>query len=168
MTVSRPIAALLVALMFATPTRAVRGQGPAKPTGEPASARSAIDAANTRFSDQFNKGDAAEAAKVYTSDAILMPPNGAPVKGQSAIAEFWTGGWKAGIRNVKLATTEFAVHGNYAHELGTYELEVHKPDGTVAGRDHGKYMVLWKRAPSGEWHWYRDIYNSSVAATPGK
>ena len=105
---------------------------------------------------------------MYTSDAILMPPNGAPVKGQSAIAEFWTGGWKAGIRNVKLATTEFAVHGNYAHELGTYELEVHKPDGTVAGRDHGKYMVLWKRAPGGEWHWYRDIYNSSVAATPGK
>lgn len=128
------------------------------------SARTAIDAANQRFVDLFNKGDVAGAAKVYASDAILLPPNGAPVKGESAIADFWKGGYSSGIRNVVLTTTEFAQHGSYAHELGTYQLEVRKPDGSVVARDNGKYMVLWKRSPGGEWQWYRDIYNSSVPA----
>jgi ketosteroid isomerase-like protein len=171
MTVSRSIAIAFITAALVGSARSVGAQSPAKQTGAPttaASVRTAIDAANARFSDLFNKGDAAGAAKVYAADAILMPPNAAPVKGLAAISEYWTGGWKAGIRNLKLATTEFAVHGNYAHELGTYELEVHKPDGTTVGQDHGKYMVLWKHGSDGKWQWYRDIYNSSVAPSTQK
>lgn len=130
--------------------------------------RSSIDAANKRFVDLFNKGDVAAAAKVYSSDAVLMPPNGAAVTGQSAIADFWKGAYTNGVRNVVLTTTEFAPHGSYAHELGTYQLEVRKPDGSVVARDNGKYMVLWKRSAGGQWQWYRDIYNSSVAAPASK
>jgi ketosteroid isomerase-like protein len=133
-----------------------------------ASARVAADAANKQFVDLYNKGDAAGAAKVYASDAVVMPPNGAPVHGQSAIADFWKGAYSSGVRNVVLTTTEFATHGSYAHELGTYQLEVRKPDGSVVARDNGKYMVLWKRSAGGDWQWYRDIYNSSVAAAPTK
>jgi len=131
-------------------------------------ARNAIDAVNKRFVDRFNQGDAVGAAKVYASDAIVMPPNGNLVRGQSAIAEFWKGAYTSGVRNVALTTTEFAIHGSYAHELGTYQLEVRKPDGSVVARDNGKYMVLWKRSPGGEWQWYRDIYNSSVPAPASK
>jgi ketosteroid isomerase-like protein len=127
-----------------------------------ASARTSIDAANKRFVDLFNKGDAAAAGKVYASDAVLMPPNGSPVNGQSAIADFWQGAYKNGVRNVALTTTEFETHGSYAHEVGTYQLEVRGADGNVVARDNGKYMVLWKRNAGGQWQWYRDIYNSSV------
>jgi ketosteroid isomerase-like protein len=133
-----------------------------------ASARVAADAANKRFADLFNKGDVAAAAKVYASDAVVMPPNGSAVSGQSAIADFWKGAYSSGVRNVALTTTEFVTHGSYAHELGTYQLEVRKADGSVVARDNGKYMVLWKRAAGGDWQWYRDIYNSSVPSAPSK
>ena len=136
--------------------------------GASVSARTAVDAANKRFVDLFNKGDVAAAAKVYASDAMVLPPNGKPISGQSAISEFWQGGYKSGIRNVALTTTEFAQHGSYAHELGTYSLEIRGADGNVVARDNGKYMVLWKRSAGGEWQWYRDIYNSSVAAPASK
>jgi len=132
------------------------------------SARHAIDAVNKRFVDLFNQGDVAGAAKVYASDAVVMPPNGNPAHGQSAIADFWKGAYSSGVRNIALTTTEFATHGSYAHELGTYQLEVRKPDGSVVARDNGKYMVLWKRSPGGDWQWYRDIYNSSVPSAPNK
>jgi ketosteroid isomerase-like protein len=133
-----------------------------------ASARTAIDAANKRFVDLFNKGDAAGAAKVYASDAVVMPPNGPTLHGQAAMADFWGGAYKNGVRNVALTTTEFVTHGSYAHELGTYQLEVHGADGNIVARDNGKYMVLWKRGANGEWQWYRDIYNSSVPAPASK
>jgi ketosteroid isomerase-like protein len=72
------------------------------------------------------------------------------------------------VRNIVLTTTEFETHGSYAHELGTYQLEVHKADGSIVARDNGKFMVLWKRSAGGQWQWYRDIYNSNVAAPASK
>lgn len=129
-------------------------------------ARSAIEAANARFTDSFNKGDVAAAASIYDADATLLPPNLAAISGQPAIADYWQGGWKAGVRNVKLATTEVSTHGNEASEVGTYEMEVQSPDGAVVGHDHGKYIVLWKRDANGQWKWHRDIYNSDVPVKP--
>jgi len=161
---------LLAAMAVAAFPLAIQAQATQQAKGEVSSsaARSAIEAANKRFSALFNKGDVAAAAKVYANDAIVLPPNGAAVKGQSAIAEFWKGAYQSGVRNVVLTTTEFQTHGSYAHELGTYQLEVRKPDGSVVARDNGKFMVLWKRSAGGEWQWYRDIYNSNVAAPPSK
>ena len=161
---------LLAALIMAAFPLATQAQATQQAKGEvsPSAVRSAIDAANKHFSDLFNKGDVAGAAKVYASDAIVLPPNGAAVKGQTAIADFWKEAYNSGVRNVVLSTTEFQVHGSYAHELGTYQLEVRKADGSVVARDNGKFMVLWKRSPGGEWQWYRDIYNSSVPAPASK
>jgi len=129
-------------------------------------ARSAIEAADARFTKSFNKGDVAAAASIYDADATLLPPNLAAINGQPAIADYWQGGWKAGVRNVKLTTTEVSTHGDEASEVGTYEMEIQSADGTVAARDHGKYIVLWKRDAKGQWKWHRDIYNSDVPAKP--
>jgi ketosteroid isomerase-like protein len=165
MTMHHRLAQLSFVALVALPLTIVSGQAKQQSTSSgSASARVSIDAANKRFSDVFNKGDAATAAKVYATDAILMPPNGSPVNGQSAIGDFWQGAYKNGVRNVALTTTEFETHGSYAHELGTYQLEVRGADGNIVARDNGKYMVLWKRNANGQWQWYRDIYNSSVAA----
>ena len=129
-------------------------------------ARSAIEAANARYVESFNKGDIAAAASIYDADATVMPPNAAAITGQPAIADYWQGGWKAGVRNVKLTTSEVSVHGNEASEVGTYEMEVQSPDGAVVGKDHGKYIVLWKRDANGQWKWHRDIFNSDVPTKP--
>ena len=127
--------------------------------------RRAIEAVNARFVRAFNAGDAATAAQVYAPDATVMPPNGAPIVGQPAIVQYWQGGWKMGVRNVKLTSTELDVHGNSASEVGRYELDIQPATG-AAGHDHGKYIVLWKRSAKGEWQWHRDIFNSDVPPAP--
>jgi uncharacterized protein (TIGR02246 family) len=126
-------------------------------------ARRQIDAANARFVAAFNAGDVATFAKVYATDAAVMPTNSAAIRGRSAIQDYWQGGWGMGIRNVKLTTDELNVTGDMATEVGRYEFDV-KPASGAAGADHGKYIVIWKRSPTEGWQWYRDIFNSDVAA----
>jgi ketosteroid isomerase-like protein len=36
------------------------------------------------------------------------------------------------------------------------------PDGSLVGKDTGKYIVIWKRNSAGDWRWYRDFWNSSL------
>jgi uncharacterized protein (TIGR02246 family) len=138
----------------------------AKPSS--ASVRAQIEAVNKQFVALFNKGDAEGFAKVYATDATILPPNAQPIHGREAITKFWRGGWDAGLRNVVLTTTEVSAMGNTAYEVGTAQLEMRKPDGSLAGKDTGKYIVIWKRDAGGNWQWYRDIWNSNLPATTGK
>jgi ketosteroid isomerase-like protein len=126
----------------------------------------ALAAANARYLVAANKGDITAFVNVYSSDATLLPPNAPAVHGRAAIAEYWQGGWKMGVRNLKLTTVEVFPHGNQATEVGTYQLDIQRADGATAASDHGKYIVLWKRDAKGEWKWFRDIWNSDVAPPP--
>lgn len=128
-----------------------------------AAVRRAIDSVNAQVVRAFNAGDVATFSKVYASDATVLPANRAPIHGQAAIAEWWQGGWKMGIRNVKLTTDELEVHGNSASEVGRYEFDV-QPTSGAASHDRGKYIVLWKRNAKGQWQWHRDIFNSDLPA----
>lgn len=92
----------------------------------------------------------------------------APTQQSKSSAGNARAGWKAGVRNVVLTTTELSVHGNTAYEVGTVQLEMRKPDGSLAGKDKGKYIVIWKRNSAGEWQWYRDIWNSSLPEAGAK
>jgi uncharacterized protein (TIGR02246 family) len=127
-----------------------------------AATRRAIDSVNAQVVRAYNAGDVAGFAQVYSSDATVLPPNGATIRGQPAIAKWWQGGHGAGIRNLKLTTDELEVHGNSASEVGRYEFDM-KPANGPTSHDHGKYIVLWKRSPGGKWQWHRDIFNSDVA-----
>ncbi|GAC1648204.1 MAG: hypothetical protein NVS4B3_03380 [Gemmatimonadaceae bacterium] len=154
---SRLCGATLAIVVTCSVATVVEGQG-----REGSSTRRAIDAVNTRYIDAYNAGDVATFAQVYAPDATLMPSNSPPIHGQPGIAQFWQGGWTMGIRNVKLTTTELTVQGKMASEVGQYEFDVQPKSGS-ASHDHGKYIVLWKRSPTGVWQWYRDIFNSDVA-----
>jgi ketosteroid isomerase-like protein len=125
-------------------------------------ARAAIDAANARATAAFNRGDVPAFAKIYASDATILPPNMSAIHGQPSIADFWQGAYNSGVRNVRLTTTELHVNGSEATEVGTALLDVQSPQGTVVATDHGKYIVYWKRNSKGEWQWDRDIWNSDL------
>ena len=145
----------------------------AREEGSPASGmRKMIDEANARAIAAFNSGDIASFAKIYTEDAWLLPPNASALKGRQAITEHWQGGWKMGVRNIKLATLDLRSRGDMAYEVGTYQLDVEPQSGASPGaatmHDHGKYIVIWKRSAGGEWQWYRDCYNSDVAVAAAK
>ena len=125
-------------------------------------ARTQIAALNAKLSAAYNAGHPETMARAYATDAVVMPPNGAAVRGGKAIADWWDGGWKAGLRNLTLTTTDVYVAGNLATETGTYSLDMPMSPGGKPMHDVGKYMVLWKRSPTAGWQLYRDIFNSDA------
>ncbi len=127
--------------------------------------RSQIDAVNAHFMSTFNGGNATGVGQFYSADAVLMPPNSAAVKGRAAIASTWGEFGKMGGTNLRMHTTELVAHGDMAHEMGTYSLDIKPAKGAVM-HDHGKFIVIWKRDPKAGWQLYRDIWNSDVPAKP--
>ena len=67
-------------------------------------ARAGIEAANAKFSEAFDRGDAAAVAALYTEDAIVFPPDSEMVKGRQAIGEFWKATRNSGERGEKTLT----------------------------------------------------------------
>jgi ketosteroid isomerase-like protein len=117
----------------------------------------AIAGANAAFVSNFNRGDIAAAANVYTAKARIFPPGLPPVDGQADIAEFWsTAAAQLGVTNVRLTTIEIEAHGDTAIEEGRFTL-----GGKSGPLNQGKYIVIWKRQPDGAWKWHRDIWNSN-------
>ena len=123
-------------------------------------ARTAIEAANKRFSAAFAAGKAAELAAMYTADAIALPPNSDIVKGHAAIQKMWQGAIDAGIKEAALIVEEVEAHGDTAHERGNYVMK----DASGKILDRGKYIVIWKQQ-QGQWKLHRDIWNTSMPAT---
>jgi len=120
--------------------------------------RSAIEQANRRFVEAFNRGDVAGACAVYTDDARVLPPDAPMVNGRAAIQEFWQGAVAAlGLKAVSLATKELHIHGDAAHEIGEAGLQL--PTATVTA----KYVVCWRRGADGQWRWDIDIWNMNPA-----
>lgn len=123
--------------------------------------RSAITTGNANFMAAFQRGDAAGVAACYTSDAQLLPPNGAPMSGADNIAAFWQGAMAMGIKDAKLETQHIEARGDLAVEVGQYTLTI-QPEGAAAMTDIGKYVVVWKD-DSGTWKLHIDIWNTNAA-----
>ena len=93
---------------------------------------------------------------LYTSDAVILPPNANAVSCEEAITlncELF----RLGITDARPVTREVIAMGDYALEVG--ETTVYRDDGTLV--DRGKIMVLWKN-DGGTWKMHRDTWNSSV------
>ncbi len=118
-----------------------------------------IAAANAKFMDAFNRGDAAAVAALYTEDGAILPPNAEIMRGRAAIQAFWQAVMNMGVKSAALTSVEVEDHGGTAIEVGQYALS------GDAGQllDAGKYVVIWKHVQR-EWYLYRDIWNSSRPA----
>ena len=127
-----------------------------------ASAKTAIEAMNVKFSESFKKGDSAAIASYYADDAWMLPPNSEPVKG-AGIVSLWGSFIGMGFKDLKLMTDEVSGNQDQLAETGHYEL--YGADNKMM--DKGKYVVVWKPV-NGGWKLYRDIWNSSMPAAPVK
>ena len=146
---------LAVAVTIATAlavTVMVQGQGKIDPAIKTAPAWEAA----------FNAKDAAKIAALYAEDAVVMPPNQAPVKGRANIEAHWKSEIQQGGTNVKLNPVESAVSGSQAFEVGTMTMTL--PGGKT---DRGKYVAILKRVGN-DWKIAYDIYNSDAPPAPLK
>ena len=123
--------------------------------------RSDIDALNATFMKGMETGDAAMIASAYAPDARVLPP-GSPAVTGDAIQEFWQGVLGMGITGGALKTVSLEERDDVAVEEGQYELRV---GADVV--DIGKYVVVHRRQPDGQWRMDIDIWNSDSAPQPG-
>jgi uncharacterized protein (TIGR02246 family) len=119
-----------------------------------------IGSANMEFMGAFKRGDATAMAKLYTSEAQLLPANSDFVRGTAAIRTFWQGVMDLGLEAATLETIEVEAHGDTAIEVGRYKLLA--AGGAVA--DSGKYIVVWKN-DGATWKLHRDIWTTSQPAS---
>lgn len=115
---------------------------------------------NAAFSAALAAGDAV--AAVYTPDAQLLARLRSTdrVRGDRR-AESWD---QRRIRGAELTTLNVEERDDLAIEVGRYALRI-APDGAEPVTDHGKYVVVHTRTPTGEWRWNLDIFNSDSAAS---
>jgi len=99
----------------------------------------------------------------YAPGAVLMPPNHPLVEGPTAIQGFLQGLIDSGFTSIKLETTNIASAGDLAYGRGRYMLSLSPPGGAPV-QDSGKYVVVYRRQPSGAWRAVADIFNSDQAA----
>jgi uncharacterized protein (TIGR02246 family) len=119
--------------------------------------REAIIKANQTLETTFRRGDPAAIAHLYTEDAILLPTGSEPIKGTSAIRDFWQAVLGTGIEALTVETREVDQQGATVIEMGEYTL---RKGG--APLDRGKYIVIWKLI-QGEWKLHRDMWNSNLS-----
>ncbi|MFA8435620.1 MAG: DUF4440 domain-containing protein [Marinifilaceae bacterium] len=125
-------------------------------TSGPVDVTKEIAEANKGFMEAFNNGDAVALAKLYTSNAKLLPPNSDVVEGQKAIEEFWDAVMNMGVKKALLKTVMAEGCGAIAIEEGRFKL--YDEAGEIL--DQGKYIVSWAKE-KGQWKLSLDIWNSS-------
>lgn len=127
-------------------------------------AKADIAASSETFGSAFANGDSVNFASHYTSDACINPSNMPKMCGTAAITAFFNGGYKMGIRGIKITTAEVMGGIDAVVETGTYEMFADKN----VSIDKGKFIAVWKQE-NGKWKMYRDIWNTDMpAAAPAK
>ncbi|MCJ7754727.1 MAG: nuclear transport factor 2 family protein [Thermoanaerobaculales bacterium] len=116
----------------------------------------------SRWMEAFNSHDAKAVAALYTTDAVLLPPNEPAVFGRDAIAATHAELFATGDFKIDIEPLETVIDGQLAYVAGRYRMWT--GDGALV--DHGKYIEIWSPV-NGEWLIRRDIYNSSVAMVEG-
>jgi ketosteroid isomerase-like protein len=160
-------AVTLLALAACAPKPETPEQMAARMKAESDSAKTAIEAANTRFVRYFAAGKADSAAMNYAEDAVVMMSNEPEVRGRAAIQAKLAEWMGYGTWEMSATTTRVDANGPLAVEQGTYVQDFkpgpHAPAGMAAMfPDTGKYVTGWKKV-NGAWLIIADISNSSRA-----
>ncbi len=121
-----------------------------------------VDRFAREFEAAFARGDTAAITSFYTEDALIMPPDSAPVRGRPAIEQRYRGmREQRGITALAFHPQEVVASGDLAYEVGTATLRRDAPDGQ-ASEMAIKYLVAWRRQADGAWRIAVDIYNRNT------
>ena len=123
----------------------------------------AIAKIRTAFQTAAGTQDGAAIAKLFAPDGAEMPPNAPAAKGRAAIEAFHKAfGQQYMMHGMTITSTELKVHGDSAHDVGTYKQTLMAMKGGGMSDDTGKYVVLLKKDASGAWWITQAIYNSDL------
>jgi uncharacterized protein (TIGR02246 family) len=127
----------------------------------PASAedlRAAMEEANARFLNAFNRPDPAGFAGLYTPDAILLFQGVPPKIGPDAITQFWESRIKTGAKNHTFEIINAWADGKYAYQIARAGVQLVPQSGeriVISG-----YTVrIFERQDDGTWKAKMHMFN---------
>ena len=120
-----------------------------------------IRAASAEWAKVAAAKDLDKTLSYYADDASMFPPNAPVATGSEARRSLWTKLLAPAELVFSNAATkvEVARSGDLAYETGTFE-ESFKDDKGQPVKVVGKYVVVWKKQPSGQWKAIVDIFNT--------
>ena len=110
-----------------------------------------------------NAGDVKSIVRLYTDDAVELPPNQAMVKGLAALEKHYTGLMKGNTVKLSLTGIETTSAGDIGYDVGTYSQTI--TPGTAGAKpmtERGKYVVILRRGADKQWKVKYAIYNSDL------
>lgn len=121
----------------------------------------AIRAVSDRFVESLVSRDFDATARLYTRDAVLMPPHHPVVRGRRAVRE-WVATFPT-VLQCSFTILEIDGRADLAYVRGAFSMRVlaDRTAGTV--EDAGKYLEIRKRQPNGSWPIVAEIFNSDRA-----
>ena len=147
---------------------ALAGAAVAQKSGSPSADEQAIRAANAQWSQAAGAKDLEGTLSFYADDAVLLWPNSPPAVGKQAVRAAWIEEFKDPAYSLSWGIEEVVVSrsGDLAYARGSYDA-TYTPAG-YAVREHGKFLVIWKKQPGGAWRVAVDTDNADAPATPIK
>jgi uncharacterized protein (TIGR02246 family) len=103
------------------------------------------------------------AANFYAEDAQFLPANHPAIVGRPAIQQALEALIAAGLHQLILRTDKVEVTGDFAYAIGRHQLTMKTPAGAEI-HDEGKYLVVYRRQPDGQWRAVADMFNSDLPA----
>jgi len=103
---------------------------------------------------------------IYSTDGMVLRSNYPPVRGTSAIREFFIHMLEGGLGDVELETLRVMVGSDLAFEAGRSKMLV----PTAMGKrreERGKYVMIYGRQPTGEWKAVVDCWSSDLSLNAG-
>jgi ketosteroid isomerase-like protein len=136
-------------------------QEPVAPPDTRPADEAAIKAAAADWGKAAAAKDLDKTLSFYADDASMFPPNMPIATGAEARRKVWTELLAAPDLALSIATTkvESARSGDVAYETGTFE-ESSKDKKGKPVKVVGKYVVIWKKQPNGQWKAVVDIFNA--------
>jgi uncharacterized protein (TIGR02246 family) len=99
--------------------------------------------------------------ELYVADPLVLRSNCPPIRGSSAVREFFFGALAAGLGEVEVEPLRVEVIGDLAYEAGRCKALI--PGGTGKRREErGKYLWVCARQSNGEWKLAADCWSSDL------
>ena len=157
---------LLIAAMLAAGVTiaAACTQQPGQPPAQKdvrATEEAAIRTASVEWAKAAAAKDLDKTLSYYADEASMFPPNMPIATGPEARRETWQGLLSPPDLVFSNAATkvEAARSGDLAYEIGIFEESFKDAAGNPV-RVVGKYVVVWKKQPGGQWKAVVDIFNT--------
>ena len=139
-------------------------QAASRMQAEADSAGPAIAAQNARWMRYANASQVDSVVELYTTDAVLLPPNTPAATDRAGIrASLAATMVPGGV--ITLTTASLAVNGPLAIERGTWTYAIPAQGKTPAMNVAGKFLVHWRKV-DGQWLFAEDIWNNDAPMAP--